>query len=157
MTTPDLLVSVVMQRKRIGQDRWSVDSWEAIGVLPHEQGQPGERRTLRDDPDVSQYLWPALSVSLYPDRARSYGYNLAGNTPSVYVLCHEEADGAIRPATVTVDPDEASAAIEGDYRVYALPMTGRIYTAVESFLSRYPVSEYRPPRKQRNGNGRTKP
>lgn len=157
MTTPGLKVSVVMQRKTIGQGRWSVDSWDAVGVLPHGPDQPRERRILRDEQDLSQILWPALSISLYPDRAGSYRYNLAGAAPAVYVLCQEDVDGTVIPTNVTVDPDEASAGIEGDDRVYALPMPALLYQEVEAFVASHPVTEGRPRRKHRPPAGADKP
>ena len=147
MTLP---VSVIMQTKQVSQGQWSVASWEAVGVIPYDPDSASKgRQLMRDGDDLQQYLWPGFRLQLYRDSAESYWYNLVGNNPSLYVLCHEAPDGEVVPFAVTANHDEASAGIEGDDRVYSVPIPPEIYQQLEGFVVQHFVPTEKKVRKRK--------
>jgi len=131
-----LPVAVIMRRKIVRQGPWAVPSWDAMAVLPAENLPKGSarRELLRQDDDTQQFLWRGFTLPLYRDAAESYWYNLVGDNPSIYVLCHENPEGEPEPFCVTANQDEASAGIEGDDGVYATPRPAEIYPTIERFV-----------------------
>jgi hypothetical protein len=131
-----LPVAVIMQRKLVRQGPWTVPSWDALAVLPAESLPSGtaRRELLREDEETQQFLWRGFHLPLYRDAAESYWYNLVGDNPSIYVLCHENPDGEPEPFSITANQDEASAGIEGDDGVYSTPIAAEIYPTIERFV-----------------------
>ncbi len=145
-----LPVSVIMQAKQVRQGPWSVASWEAVGVVPYDPESGVQRKQLmRDGADLQHYLWSGFRMCLYRDGAESYWYNLVGNNPSLYVLCHEDPAGDVEPFAVTANHDEASAGIEGDDRVYSVPIPPEIYRQLENFVVQHYVPKEKKVRKRK--------
>lgn len=145
-----LPVSVILQTKQVKQGPWSVASWDAVGVIPYDPEAGVQRKLLmRDGVDLQQYLWSGFRMHLYRDSAESYWYNLVGNNPSLYVLCHEAPDGGVEPFAVTANHDEASAGIEGDDRVYSVPIPPEIYRQLEAFVVQHYVPREKKVRKRK--------
>jgi hypothetical protein len=130
-----LQVSVIMQKRQVRQGGWAVPSWEAVGIVPFDSTTGIQRRQLvRDDGESQQFLWAGFPLRLYRDGAESYWYNLSGDNPALYILCHEDPGGEVVPFAVTANHDEASAGVEGDDRVYAAPIPAEIYAQLEKFV-----------------------
>lgn len=147
-----LPVAVVMARKTVTQGRWTVQAWEATGIVAgeHVAGSSREPVLVREDSDAKQYLFGGLCVELHKDGAEGYWFNLAGEQPALYVVCHEGPDGDIRPFSVTADPNDASAAVEGDDSVFAVPIPPEVFRQIEEFVVKYYVPEERSKRKRKD-------
>lgn len=145
-------VAVVMERREVQHGRWRLPKWTAVSVLPAAHlatSDPG-RTVIRGDDDVERYLYSGFRVELFRDGAESYWYNLTGENASLYVICHEDPDGGVNPFQVTADHDEATAGLEADNQVFAVPIHPEIYKEIEGFILEYYVPE--PPRKRKRKN-----
>jgi hypothetical protein len=105
---------------------------------------------VHSDGGVDRFIWPGFTLRLYKASAESYWYNLVGRTPSLFVVCRENADGGLEPCMVTADHDEAGAHMEADDTVFSAPMPPEIHQRLE----RYVMAHYKPtpPRKRRREN-----
>lgn len=130
-----------MARRQVTHGQWTLPSWSGVAALAGERmGDPSARGVLvRSDDEVEQYLYSGFRVELYRDNAEGYWFNLAGKEPALYILCHEPPDGGIEPFSVTADPNEASAAVEGDDKVFAVPMPPEVFRQIEEFVVKYYV------------------
>ena len=142
-------VSVVLERRIARVGPWSQVQWEAVAAVAGEKvvGERGAATLVHEDDDCRRYLWPGLTVELYPDGCESYWYNLLSERPSLFVVCFErDEEGAdedeveLIPAIVTASQDEANAHLESDDPVYSVPMPDKVVEWVE----RYVVENYEP-------------
>lgn len=149
--TVTLQVSVIMEKRLVRQGRWTVANWEAVGTVTYDPAGGIRRKHLvRDGEESQQYLWSGFPLRLYRDGAENYWYNLAGSSPSLYVLCHEDPEGNVEPFAVTVNHDEASAGMEGDDRVYATAIPVEVYQKIEQFVVQHYVPKEKKVRKRKN-------
>jgi len=96
------------------------------------------------------FAWTGFQVRFYKDACERYWHALIGNQALVYVVCRENAgnendDGEsvnVRPAFVTIDYDEAVAALETDGLVLSAPIPVELYRYMEEFV----LQHYRPKR-----------
>ena len=147
-----LPVSVILSRKTVSRGALSIPSWSAVAVLAGESlASDGARGTMvRDDGDEKHFLWTGLSLEFFRDSAQSYWSNLVGQRPALYVICHEQEDGDLFPASVTADHDEAGATIEGSDPVFTVPIPPEIYLRLEEFVVEHHMPK--PPRKRKRKN-----
>lgn len=148
---PRFPVAVVMEWRSAQVGRWTSERWEAIAVVARQSvSDDGLMRTrINSETARVQYLWTGFVLELFKDSAESYWYNLLGQTPSLFVVCHpdedeDESEGLV-PILVTASQDEAAAHLEADEEVYSVPMPRVIYEWVE----RYVVENYVPQEKKK--------
>ena len=139
-------VAVVMARKEVARGRWSVSSWEAVGIVAGENVPGAEARGVPLPPvdGNPQYLWGGFALSLYRDSTDAYWYNLVGDQPSLFIVCTEGEDGGLVPTAVTASPDEASNHVQGDDQVFATPIPPEVYLQMEAIV----VEHHRPQKKK---------
>ncbi len=130
-----------------------------MGAVAGKTGDTVGRKLIRDDGGARAYLCSGLRVALYRDDADSYYFNLMGEKPSLFVICRQEAGGALQPALLTLSYDEAVSHMEVDDPVYSVPMPPEIYRWVERFVLTHYVPEKKKKRKRDHwkeaaGNGR---
>jgi len=145
-------VAVIMQRSQVQQGRWSVPSWRALSVVAgdHLVGKGAGQTPIYEDDTDAQFLWSGFSLELYRDQAEEYWYNLTGESPSLFVICHESPDGDLTPFRVTADQDSASGCLESDDQVFAVPIPPEIYQHLEKFIVAHYVPSERKVRKRKN-------
>jgi hypothetical protein len=145
-------VAVIMQRTQVRRGRWSVPSWRAVSVVAgdHLVGKGAGQTPIYEDDDDAQFLWSGFSLDLYRDQAEEYWYNLTGDSPSLFVICHESPNGELTPFRVAADQDAASGCLESDDQAFAVPIPPEIYRRLERFV----VENYVPkkPKKRRRKN-----
>jgi hypothetical protein len=141
-----------MERKQVKRGRWSVPSWRAVSVVAgdHVVGSGSGRSPVYENDDEAQYLWSGLSLTLYRDLAEEYWYNLTGDNPSLFVICHETPEGELTPFQVTADHDSATVCLESDDQVFAVSIPPEIYQHVEKFVVTHFVPQERKKRKRKN-------
>jgi hypothetical protein len=135
-------VAVLMQRRLI-DNPWQTEAWEAIGVLADYAGG-GEPRVIVDAPGATQWLYPAFDVVLQRSEAEGYFHNVSASAPNVFVLWRMEGESAV-PRYVTVSYDEASRWMDGGAQVDAVPMPA----AMRAWLREFVELNYRPEPKKR--------
>lgn len=145
-------IAVVMRRRMIEHGRWRVPSWDVLSVLPaeHLASRGASREPVREGDDEAQYLWSGFALELYRDGAESYWYNLTGDNPALYVLCHETPEGDMEPFLVTADHDQGTAGVEADDKVFIAPIPQDIYQEIERFIVEHYVPAERKKRKRKN-------
>jgi hypothetical protein len=148
-------VSVIMEWRRITDNRWVAESWRALGVTLGDLPGPGpaEPRLLIEGPGAAQYLWTGLRVDFFPDEAESYYHNLTVEAPGCYILARPRDDGMPRPVLVTVSFDAAQAYQEGSETVYSVPLPPELYRAAEAFVLAHYVPEKRRKRERQDWKG----
>ncbi len=141
-----------MERAQIRRGPWSVPSWRAVSVLAGEHvGDKGSGRSkIHETDDKAQFMWSGLALTLHRDLAEEYWYNLTGDNPSLYVICHETPDGELNPFQVTADHDSATVCLESDDQVFAVPIPPELYQALEKFVVAHFVPQERKKRKRKN-------
>ncbi len=141
-------VSVLLERGTLQHGPWSLPRWRLLAVLPGlpaEAAAPGPHLVHRAE-DCSQYLWRGLVLRLHKDGAESYGYNVEGRQPMLFVVCQADAEGDLAPVLVSADYDEAGAHMEADDTVFCAPMPDEVRQGVQRYVTAY----YRPqPRHKR--------
>ena len=135
-------VAVIMRCRPI-VNRWQSEVWEPVAVIDEYDG-PQEARLLVDEPEGSQWLHPALRLSLHRSEAEGYYHNVSTNEPKVFVLWRMEGDRAV-PQFATVSYDEASRWMDGGEHVDPVAMPASIYAWVGEFVEQ----NYRAAQKKR--------
>jgi hypothetical protein len=135
-------VAVIMQRRAI-ENRWQSEVWEPVGVLVDYQGGV-EPRVIVEQPDTTQWLYPAFDIVLHRAEAEGYFHNVSTAAPNVFVLWRMEEDRAI-PRYVTVSYDEASRWMDGGAQVDSVAMPPAMRAWVREFVEQH----YRPEPKKR--------
>lgn len=141
-------VAVIMERVLRPVGRWSAEHWRAVAVLAGDSldATPAQGDPIHTDSEGEQYLWQGFALQLYKDATESYWHNLMSAHPVLCVISQSDEDGRPVPVTVTADYDQASAGMEADDAVYAVPMPPEIYRWLETFV----VEHFQPaPRKVR--------
>jgi hypothetical protein len=143
---PTLHVAVIMER-RTRPNRW--EEWRfRLTDIVLDDGQFGELpRTLRDDGQLMQRLFPQLAVSLHRDEAEGYYLNLSSGAPVWFVMWRtDEADPSLAwPELVTLSYNEAGRLLDAQERVDNLPLPADVC----AWLQAYADEHYRPEPKRR--------
>ena len=141
-----------MERAQIRRGAWSVPSWQAVSVVAGEPAavKGAGRSTIHEADDKAQYMWSGFELALHRDLAEEYWYNLTGDNPSLFVICHESPDGELSPFQVTADHDSATTCLESDDQVFAVPIPPELYLELEKFVVTHFVPQERKKRKRKN-------
>lgn len=151
--------TVILERRMISRSFWSMPSWYLHAVATGSHLVAGDTKTQTRGAPTGEseqgalFAWSGLEVTLYKDACERYWHALIGDKPLVYVVCRDVADESVgedgcdlgmRPVSVTVDYDEASAAAETDDPVFSRPITGELYRYMEEFvLAHYKPQEFK--------------
>jgi len=137
------VAAVILKQK--SKHPWGNDIWSLAGVIPGLS--PQELSQFEAQGEV--YLWPDLSLNLYPLHGDSYYHNLMSGTPKIYLVCNQ-TDGeatTLKPLLITVDPDEAASYMETDEQV----LSANLSVELSQWLERFVLTHYQPqePKKRR--------
>jgi hypothetical protein len=134
----------VVVRRATSRNPWQDASWGVAGVLAGRQAAARSGpRLLRESDAEALYLWGGLAVELFRDQGESYYFNLAGESPRAFVVCHRDDRHGLRPVRVTLSYDEATSHFEGDEEVFDAPMPPELV----AWLERFVLSHYVPEKK----------
>ena len=140
-------VGVLVERGTLTRGKWSFPKHTVLGVVSGDnvRADACEATLVREEGELRQQLWRGLDLTLFPDSAESYWYNLTAERPSLFVICRD--DGGFRPVHVTANHDEAAAHMEADDEVFATAIPPEIYQRLERFV----VEHFKPeaPKKRR--------
>ena len=142
--------AVLMQRQPSKFSQWADYQWQAIGVMaragePQADHQP---QLVREEGEVSQYLYTGFEVKLFVDECESYYYNLISSSPLCYVIARENDAGIPVPFLVSMSFDEAHAYLESEDTVYAVDVPPELYRWTENFVLMHYAPEKRKKRKR---------
>jgi len=143
---PTLQVAVRIDRRR-QPTRWEDWGFQLADVLI-DTGQFGSApRTLRDDGESAQFLFPGLPVMLHRDEGEGYYLNLTSGAPVWFVMWRIADDDPSRawPEIVTLSYNEAARWLDAQERVDNRPLPAD----VRDWLQAYADEHYKPEPKQR--------
>lgn len=135
---PTLRVAVLIERRK-QPTRWEDWGFRIAGVSLDE-GQFGEQpRTLRDDGQSAQFLFPGLSVTLFRDEAEGYYLNLSSGAPVWFVMWRIDEDDPSRawPELVTLSYHEAGRLLDAQERVDNLPLPDEVCAWLQAFADEH--------------------
>ncbi len=143
-------VAVIMGRRMVGRDRWSVPSWRVVGVVAggNLPGRDARGQPVHSTDDEDQFLWGGLTLELYRDASEAYWTNLVGREPALFVICTASDDGSLMPESVTADLHEAGSGVEGNDRVFSAPIPPEVYRELERFVVEHHVPQEKRKRKR---------
>jgi len=137
------VTAVILKQK--SKHPWGEDIWTLAGVIPGLSST--ELSKLEAQGEV--YLWPDLSIKLFPLHGGSYYDNLMSEQAKIYLVCNHRDENVIplKPLLITVDPDEAASYMETGEQVLSA------HLSVEhcQWLERFVLTHYQPeePKKRR--------
>jgi hypothetical protein len=145
---PRLRVAVRIDRRR------QPTPWEAWGfrlteVVLDEGDFGATPRTLRDDGDTAQFLFPDLPVTLHRDEAEGYYLNLSSGAPVWFVMWRIDDEDPSRawPECVTLSYNEAGRMLDAQERVDNLPLPPDVVAWLQAFTEEHHKPE--PKRRKR--------
>lgn len=143
---PSLSVAVLIERRK-QPTRWEDWGFRIADVALDEGGFGDTPRTLRDDGQTAQFLYPGLKATLYADEAEGYYLNLTSGQPVWFVMWRiDDADPSRAwPELVTLSYNEAGRLLDAQERVDNLPLP----TAVREWLQGFTDEHHRPEPKRR--------
>jgi molybdopterin-guanine dinucleotide biosynthesis protein A len=139
-----LMVGVVVER-RDSTSPWTDSVWQPLAILPGiTEGE--DWRLLRRGVGWEHYLAGAAQLVLHRSDAKSYRFNIAEETPKLYVVLRRDPDGAPerpwRLLMVTAAPDEAQSMAEsGEDLVEPVAMPEVVREWVRTFAAKCPADE----------------
>ncbi len=141
--SPSQRISVVLERVPVADSRWVSHRWQLAQALPDVGGEP---RTLVEDEERLQRLFPGFELELHLGEAEGYFLNASSEEPSVFVsLREDEAGGEPYPFQATLSYNEASRWMDGSERVERVAA----WPALAAWLAEWVERNYRPEPKER--------
>jgi hypothetical protein len=144
MSHPSLAVAVIMQ-KTVLANRWQSEQWEAIGVVPDEEGSGTPPRLVMKDGQREHWLHHGLTIELHRDEAEGYFLNISAEQPFVFVSWPQE-ENPPAPRYVTLSYNEAARMMDAQERVDGVPLPPELH----DWLSGYVAQNYKPEPKKRS-------
>lgn len=148
MTTADgsvsreesLALAVVVMRQPTA-NRWVDVRWSVVGLLPALPDRAAWS-ILEERGQETLFYAGTAEVTLHATETDNYRHNLAGPTPTIYVILRRDrsAPQGLRLLGVTVDPGEIDSHSDvGDDVIEALAMPPDIFAWVAGFNARHYV------------------
>lgn len=147
MTKTTLDVSIVLER-RVLENRWASEQWEAVGVLPSSEFGESAPRRLHEAETGEQWLYGGRRIELFTDEAENYLLNVTGSEPRVFVMWRREGGDELPSiGAVTVSFGEAARMLDSGEQVDGVAMPADIRDWVEGFARAF----YRPEVRKKGG------
>lgn len=142
--TDQYSVAAVMLKQK-SKHPWGEDIWSLRGVIPGLSST--ELSQLESEGEI--YVWPDLSLTLFPLHGDSYYHNLMSEQPKIYLVCNQSNEEGVppKPLLMTVDSDEAASYMETDEQV----LSAHLSVELCQWLERFVLIHYQPeePKKRR--------
>ncbi|MEO5813220.1 MAG: DUF3305 domain-containing protein [Rhodanobacter sp.] len=141
-TAPDdryCVVSVLLERGA-ARGPWGQSRWQVVGIVPDSPGPPMQGPTCsvaHDDETTRVYLWSGLCLRLSPVSCDDYVLNLRSERPLLFVICQSDADGELRPVTVSADQQDGVDALEVDGTVFEVDMPPVIASWIAEWVPKF--------------------
>ena len=147
-------VSVIMQKK-ISDNVWVDEIWEAIGVTVGDQGNidfgaEKNKKVIFQQEGITQYLNTGFHLELFVDECESYYYNLISPAPRCFIVADQNDSEVPVPFLVSLSYDAAHSYLEGDETVYTVDLPPELYRWSEAFILNHYAPEKKIKRKRIN-------
>lgn len=135
-------IALILVRETV-ESRWESHRWQVLGAVPDVGGEP---RTILEDANNLQRLYPGFTVTLFPDEAEGYYLNASSEVPSVFVsVRNDEATGDLYPFQATLSYNEAARWMDGGEKVERVV----VWPELAAWLGQWVEDNYRPEPKRR--------
>ena len=139
---PTQKLAVILQREAV-ESRWESHRWQLLGAIPDVGGEP---RTIIEDANSLQRLYPGFEVTLFADEAEGYFLNVSSEAPSVFVsVRNDEASGDLYPFQATLSYNEAARWMDGGEKVERVV----VWPELIAWMGQWVEDNYRPEPKKR--------
>lgn len=139
---PACKISVILERVP-SASRWETHRWDLAGVVPDQGGEP---RTIVENGELLQRLYPGFELALHRDEAEGYYLNVSSEIPSVFVSLRTD-EGAVEPYPfqATLSYNEAARWMDSSERVERVP----VWPELVAWMGEWVEQNYRPEPKKR--------
>jgi len=135
-------IALILSRETV-ESRWESHQWHLLGAIPDVGGEP---RTILEDANSLQRLYPGFEVTLFPDEAEGYYLNVSSEAPSVFVsVRNDEASGDLYPFQATLSYNEAARWMDGGEKVERVV----VWPELTAWMGQWVEDNYRPEPKRR--------
>ncbi|KMW56533.1 Molybdopterin-guanine dinucleotide biosynthesis protein MobA [Candidatus Rhodobacter oscarellae] len=132
----------IVLRRAPGVTRWQRYSWTASAVLPG--AGPADWRELRREGEAVEYHAATPVLELHGAETEAYLHGLHSETPSIYVILRDGAEGdcPLEVVTVTASPYEAQDYTDsGEEIVEKIPMPPGLRAWIWDFVEAFHQDE----------------
>lgn len=153
-------VGVILERRK-ASNPWDDHVWRAAAIVPGA-APAAPWSIVREEAEATQFFAGTFELELHPRETALYRENLAGASPSAYVVLFQ--DPAADPhglviRHVTLSPGDAEAYMDGVCAVETVPMPEVIKAWLEDYIAAFHVEQkfykrQRKPHDPRKGFGR---
>lgn len=137
-------LGVVIERRAL-DNPWEPFAWTAVAVVPGGDDEAGTGwRLLEEDGRRQRWYAGTLPLELHRRATEGYLYNLAHDTPRIYVELREDEEGAhdVMAFAVTACPFEAQSALDSEGSlVEGVPMPDIVRSWVAEFCEAFHVDQ----------------
>jgi hypothetical protein len=135
-------IALILEREEV-ESRWESHRWQVLGAIPDVGGEP---RTILEDANSLQRLYPGFTVTLFPDEAEGYYLNASSEAPSVFVsVRNDDATGDLYPVQATLSYNEAARWMDGGEKVERVVA----WPELAAWMGQWVEDNYRPEPKRR--------
>jgi hypothetical protein len=128
-------IAVVMERVKLA-NRWATERWEAKGAVRDAQPAGAGQRVIVSGENLTQILFPGLTIRLYPDEAEGYYYNITSPQPKIIVLWRMRDDIA-RPELLTVSYHEGARWMDAEESVGGVALPPDLLPWIAEFVAEH--------------------
>lgn len=135
-TDPAIQVAVVLER--VSQpNAWEAWKFRLLEVVPDQGAFGAEVRQLHDDGKTSRWLYPGLTVRLFPDECKGYFLNLTSGRPAWFVFWRpDDADASHAELTgVSLSYIEADRRMTAEESVENVPLEPELCEWLQAFTN----------------------
>lgn len=137
-----LPVGVIVERRK-ARNPWDDFIWRAVAIVPGAASQ-APWSVVRAEPEATQFFVGTFTLQLHPRETGLYSENLAGRTPSAYVVLmrDDKADPhGLVVRHVTVSPGDAQAYMDALSTVDAVPLPEVVAAWLADYVAAFHVEQ----------------
>ena len=136
-------IAVIMERVKLA-NRWATERWDAKGAVRDTLPAGARERVIVSSENLTQILFPGLTLKLHPDEAEGYYYNITSPQPKIFVLWRLR-DEMARPELLTVSYHEGARWMDAEETVSGVALPPDLLP----WISEFAAEHYRPEPKKK--------
>jgi Protein of unknown function (DUF3305) len=136
-------IAVIMERVKLA-NRWATERWDAKGVVRDVMPAGSGERVIVSDENLTQILFPGLTLRLHPDEAEGYIYNITSPQPKLFIMWRMRDDIA-RPESLSVSYHEGARWMDAEECVGGVALPSDLLPWIAEFAAEH----YRPEPKKK--------
>lgn len=133
-------IQVAVVLERVAQpNAWEAWKYRLLEVVPDQGVFGAEVRQLHDDGKTSRWLFPGITVRLFPDECKGYFLNLTSGRPAWFVFWRPDGDDASRVELtgVSLSYIEADRRMTAEEFVENVPLAPELCEWLQGFTNQH--------------------